>query len=528
MDLLIAKQPVLLTIGTAIFVGYLFFLLMRLLLPKRLRSEHIQQRNLVIKKAKRRKQQILQESISRLEKQLQHKREVSEEQLEELRQSIEASTEELDAQEEFASKEQSRLDKLRNQVDAKKAKLETISSVYAEKQAKADASLKQLQEKLAETAGVSAESLQRSITESQVSDYTIESQKRVKNFIDDLQTTSKRLADRNLSRVLARYEPNFVWPKPTSHIELVAPRVADQLRVDNANILSSVAAFTDGVDINFVQEKPSDTPAIRFGGGYGIHKEAARLALEESVGRGRFDIDKIKQSYDRHLNTLTHQAKKLGRRAAQELKLDGLHPVIQEMIGALNWRTSYRQNQFFHSLEVAKLAGIIANEIGVDPDQAKRCGILHDIGKGLDYKIEGSHAVISGDYADRFGESKLICDTVMSHHNDLVLETPLSYVLKSADTLSGARPGARVNLEEGYQIRLSAIEEAARSFPGIQKIAIMNGGREVHIDVNHKKIHENQLEEFTKAVAKKIETDVAFPGQIKVLVTRRFESTAVA
>jgi ribonuclease Y len=116
----------------------------------------------------------------------------------------------------------------------------------------------------------------------------------------------------------------------------------------------------------------------------------------------------------------------------------------------------------------------------------------------------------------------------MSHHNDLVLETPLSYVLKSADTLSGARPGARVNLEEGYQIRLSAIEEAARSFPGIQKIAIMNGGREVHIDVNHKKIHEDQLEEFTKAVAKKIETDVAYPGQIKVLVTRRFESIAVA
>lgn len=527
MDLL-TNQTFIVTVGAALFVGYFFFLLMRLLLPKRLRSEHIQQRNLVIKKAKRRKEQILHESISRLEKQLQLKREVSEEQLEEIQQGIDASIEELDVQEEFASKEQSRLDKFKNQVDAKQAKLESLAGVYAEKKANADASRKQLQDQLAHVAGVSAETLQRSMTDSQVSTYTIESQKRIKNFIDDLQTTSKRLADRNLSRVLARYEPSFVWPKPTSHIELTNPRVADQLRVDGENILSSIASFTDGVEINFVQEKPSDTPAIRFGGGYGIHKEAARLALEESVDRGRFDIDKLKQNYDHHVSTLTHQARKLGRKAVLELKLDGLHPVIQEMVGALNWRTSYRQNQFYHSLEVAKLAGIIANEIGVDPDQAKRCGLLHDIGKGLDYKIEGSHAVISGDYADRFGESKLICDTVMSHHNDLVLETPLSYVLKSADTLSGARPGARVNLEEGYQIRLSAIEEAARSFPGIQKIAIMNGGREVHIDVNHKKIREDQLEEFTKAVANKIETDVAYPGQIKVLVTRRFESIAVA
>ena len=137
-------------------------------------------------------------------------------------------------------------------------------------------------------------------------------------------------------------------------------------------------------------------------------------------------------------------------------------------------------------------------------------------------------AALSGDYADRFGESKQVCDTVMSHHNDLVLETPMSYVLKSADTLSGARPGARVNLEEGYQIRLSAIEEAVRSFPGIVKMAIMNGGREVHIDVNHKKVKENDLSRYTEDIAKKIEEEVAYPGQIKVLVSRRFESVAVA
>ena len=158
---------------------------------------------------------------------------------------------------------------------------------------------------------------------------------------------------------------------------------------------------------------------------------------------------------------MDEQAKTLGKRAVNELRLEGIHPEIQYLIGALNWRTSYRQNQWYHTVEVAVLAGLIASEIGVDPDFAKRCGLLHDIGKAIDYRIEGSHAV-SGDYADRYGE-KIICDTVMSHHADLLVETPLAYTLIAADTLSGARPGARINLEEGYQIRLSAIAEVVKA-----------------------------------------------------------------
>jgi ribonuclease Y len=225
---------------------------------------------------------------------------------------------------------------------------------------------------------------------------------------------------------------------------------------------------------------------------------------------------------------LEKMALRLGRQAVSKLHINGLNEEIIKMVGALNWRTSYRQNQYYHSLEVAELAGILATELHEDVDTAKRCGLLHDIGKGLDYKIEGSHAIISGDYADRYGESKLICDTIMSHHNDIVLETPLSYLLKTADTLSGARPGARVHLEEGYQIRLAAIDQSIRSFSGILKVAIMSGGREVHVEVNHKKVKENELEKLTKEIVHKIETDVAFPGQIKVVVTRRFEAIAVA
>src|SRR5262249_22269531 len=213
----------------------------------------------------------------------------------------------------------------------------------------------------------------------------------------------------------------------------------------------------------------------------------ARLALVELLTKGPTLWPKAGAIYDKHRAQIEQEAARLGRIAVRECQLMGIHPEIQKLVGYLNWRTSYRQNQWFHTVEVAKLAGILASELGVDPDAAKRCGLLHDIGKALDYRIEGSHAVISGDYADRFGETRLICDTVMSHHNDLVIETPLAYVLRAADTLSGARPGARVNLEEGYQMRLSGIESAVRSFPGVVSISIMNGAREVHVEVNHKR-----------------------------------------
>ena len=260
----------------------------------------------------------------------------------------------------------------------------------------------------------------------------------------------------------------------------------------------------------------------------GVKREAARLVLEKQFGRKIIDANKFKVEFEEELKKLHEYALKIGKNAVVDLKINGLHPELQRMIGHLNWRTSYRQNQYLHTYEVAKLAGMLAEEIGEDPESAKRCGLLHDIGKGIDYRIDGGHAVISGDYADRFGETQLICDTVMSHHNELVIETPLAFVLKTADTWSGARPGARVNLEEGYQVRLSGINESIRSFEGVLKIEIMHGGREVHVEIDHKKVRENQLDELAKNIAGKIEENVAFPGQIKVLLNRRFESTAVA
>ncbi len=515
-------------IGAGSVLGYLLFITIRIVLPRRLRRTHEEQRALVIQKALTRKEQILAEAKKRSDEKLVLLSEELDTNLDDERLTLEATEADLVMQEQFISHEQERIDKLETVSEMLKKKIEELSSQCRLQEEELGKVRLAIQDQLSTIADVDKKSINSQIVDSMVTERRLDSQKRIKELVDDLDSHSKKGAERVLSRLLSRYQPSFVWPKSTNHVEILSPRLFETLET-NQQLLTDLSLLSEGVEISLsAAGSEGGNPIIRLGGGYGIYKEAARLTLEELLPKGPTQWAKCDKTYLKHRKALEIQALKLGRQAVQELRLTNIHEEIQKMVGALNWRTSYRQNQYYHSVEVSRLAGILAAELGVDPDAAKRCGLLHDIGKGIDYRIEGSHAVISGDYADRFGEKRIICDTVMSHHNDLVLETPLSYVLKSADTLSGARPGARINLEEGYQDRLAAMEEAIKSFPGIQRVAIMNGGREVHIGVNHKKIKEEELKDFCASIARKIEQDVAFPGQIKVLVTRRFEATSVA
>lgn len=511
-----------------VVAGFGIFATVRSILPKKLRATHEDQRTLVIQKALQRKEQLLVETRKRSDERLVSMREELEGNLEEEKLTIEAADTDLNLQEQFVQHEEERIQKLETVFAGTAKKIDDLSNQLEDLKRQNAEVVTKMQDQLARIADMERESTCKGIVEGVVNERQLDSQKRIKELVDDLDSHSKKGAERVLSRILSRYQPTFVWPKSTNHVEIQNPRLFEALET-NPGLIETLVQLTEGVEITLSPQTPEGAPpVIRLGGGYGINKEAARLTLEELLPRGPTQWARVDKAYLKHRKNIEIQALKLGRQAVQELKLNNIHEEIQKMVGALNWRTSYRQNQYHHSVEVSRLAGLIAGELGVDPDLAKRCGLLHDIGKGIDYRIEGSHAVISGDYADRFGEKRLICDTVMSHHNDLVLDTPLAYVLKSADTLSGARPGARINLEEGYQERLAAMEEAIKSFPGIQKVAIMNGGREVHIGVNHKKIREEELQSFCAAIARKIEQEVAFPGQIKVLVTRRFEASAVA
>ena len=434
----------------------------------------------------------------------------------------------LDEQESSIQREQSRVDKRANEIQVFEKKIEGISSKAEASQSHVHQQREDLISKLGQVSQIDPSRYAVSRADELVTERQLEAQRLLKQLEEDLGSTVKRTATRVLLRAQARYAPNFAWPKATNHVDLKDASLIETLSDEQCPLLNELRDLADQVQFEVITTQNPDVPAIlKLGGGFGPHREAARLALEESLSH-RHQWGNISQSFEKHRQNIENEALKLGQKAIQELKLENIHPELMRMVGHLNWRTSYRQNQYLHTLEVARFAGILAHELGEDPNLAKRSGLIHDIGKSIDYRIDGSHAVISGDYADRFGEVRTVCDTAMSHHNDLVLETPLSYILKTADTLSGARPGARVNLEEGYNIRLSAIDEAVRSFKGVQKIEIMNGGREVHVQVAPERVAEQDLEKLSADIAKSIEETVAYPGTIKVLVSRRFEVVSVA
>lgn len=459
---------------------------------------------------------------------------------------LQASYETLSCETEFL---QARKDELRHHEQQLKQQEEQVRNLedgllrvekqLSDTQEQWQRSCDQIHYTLAEKAQESCDEVLTRLENQYVHHHTLEYQK-VNQFMEsELNAQARKKAAMVLTNVHARYSPDFSWPK-VSHVICELKKGDIETLVEKHSDLIDELKELSGVEISTISDKSSEkTPektnpdriiALKCAGGFGIHKEATKLTLSQwlSHHKSRQTEFVLKDIYFQHLRRLNQEARRLGQKAVTNLNLRDVHPELQYLIGALNWRTSYRQNQWFHTMEVAVLAGIIAEEIGEDSHAAKRSGLLHDIGKALDYRIEGSHAVISGDYADRFGESKLVCDTVMSHHSDLVVENPLAFTLMAADTLSGARPGARVNIEEGYQLRLSSISETVKSFPGVDHLNIMNGGREVHVSVHHQKVSDDEARQLARHIAEKIEEDVSYPSQIKVQVSRTVQSQSVA
>jgi len=517
----------LITVAVSALLGYIIFRIGLFLLPGRLASGNRNQKSEVLKDARIQAETVCEDLLKRAEANILILREDLDESIAERIENLKNAEADFESREKSFDADDGQFEKLEKSLELANKKVETLREIHLTLEGdleKTNDSLKKLLEEMSRT---NSTELKNAIKRSIIEGRQLECQKVLRIVSDDLASSARKSGQRIISRAMSRYAPEFPWPKTLNSVEIESARLADETEADPHLMMDMKQLATIDIELSR-PENPDFMPVLRLSGGAGVDRESARLALQELLSKGRGSWGKSREAYLRQREIIEQQAIKLGRQAVVALRLDSIHPEIQKLIGYLNWRTSYRQNQYLHSFEVAVLAGVVAAELGVDPSDAKRCGILHDIGKALDYRIEGSHAVISGDYADRYGERRMICDTVMSHHNDLIIETPMAFVLKTADTLSGARPGARVNLEEGYQIRLNAIDEVIRSFPGVTKSAIMNGGREVHVEVSHKRVKDSDLQSLSTEIAKRIETDVAFPGQIKVLVTRRFEATSVA
>ena len=264
-----------------------------------------------------------------------------------------------------------------------------------------------------------------------------------------------------------------------------------------------------------------DTPeAVIISGFDPIRREVARIALENLVTDGRIHPARIEETVEKAKDELETIIKEEGERASMETGVMGLHPEVIKLLGKLRYRTSYGQNVLNHSIEVSQLAGIMADELGFDSKLAKRAGLLHDIGKSIDHEMEGTHVEIGVDILKKYKENDIVINAVQAHHGDVEPQTMEAVLVQAADAISASRPGARRETLETYIKRLEKLEEIADSFDGVDKSFAIQAGREVRIIVKPENISDDAMVVMARDVAKRIEDEMDYPGQIKVNVVR--------
>lgn len=251
-----------------------------------------------------------------------------------------------------------------------------------------------------------------------------------------------------------------------------------------------------------------------------VRREIARLTVERLIQDGRIHPARIEETYEKAKREVNQIVKQTGERAVLDAGVTGLHPELIKLLGKLRYRTSYGQNVLDHSLEVSYIAGLIASEIGADVKQARRAGLLHDIGKALDHEFEGSHVTLGADAAKKYRESEAVVHAIKAHHGDIEAKTTVAFIVQAADAISAARPGARRENIENYIKRLEKLEEIATSYDGVENSFAIQAGREIRVVVKPEKVSDDQMVILAHDIAQRIESEMEYPGQIKIHVVR--------
>ncbi len=288
----------------------------------------------------------------------------------------------------------------------------------------------------------------------------------------------------------------------------------------------NIRAFENATGVDVIID---DTPDVVTISAFDpVRREIGRVALEKLMSDGRIHPARIEETVEKVKNEIDNQMKDAGEEAAFEVAVYGLHPELVKILGRLKFRTSYGQNVLKHSIEVSHLAGILAAEIGADVKVAKRAGLLHDIGKAVDHEIEGTHVAIGVELAKKFKESEAVIHAIAAHHGDVEAKTVEAVIVQAADAISGARPGARRESLENYVKRLENIEKIANSFDGVEQSFAIQAGREIRVMVKPEKVDDSKTYFIAKEIAKTLENELEYPGQIKVSVIRELRSVEYA
>jgi ribonucrease Y len=409
------------------------------------------------------------------------------------------------------------------EISKKEKTLSQQEKTIQEQEKKVAATLEKQRTQLENIAKMSSEEAKRLLMETMENEAKHEAAKKIKRIEDEAKEVADKKAKEIISLAIQRYAGEYVAERTVSVVNLPNEEMKGRIIGREGRNIRALEAAT-GIDLII-----DDTPeAVILSGFNPVRREIARIALERLVSDGRIHparIEEIVQKAEQEIEVAVREA---GEQATFDVGVHGIHPELVKLIGRLKYRTSFAQNVYLHSLEVSFLCGIMASELGLNVKQAKRAGLLHDIGKAVDHEVEGSHAKIGADLAKKYGESAAIVHSIASHHEEEKPDSMIDVLVEAADALSGARPGARREMLETYVKRLEDLEKIAKSFPGIEKSYAIQAGREIRIMVQPDRVNDEDSVVLSREIARKIEKEMTYPGQIKVTVIREMRAVDFA
>jgi ribonuclease Y len=446
-----------------------------------------------------------------------------EKEVRETRRELQNQERRLISKEEGIDKRVESLDKLQNELAKRDQSLKARERNVEEKGVEYERHVDEARKQLEQVAGLTREEAKRSLIDQMLEEAKLESAKRIRVVEEEAKEEAVRRSQKIVALAIERLAGDFVAERSVTVFPLPNDELKGKIIGREGRNIRALEAAT-GIDL-IVDDTPE---TVVISGHNPIRREIARLSLEKLVSDGRIHPGRIEDVVRKSEQEIEEAIREAGQKAIFDVGVAGVHPEIIKLLGRLKYRYSYAQNVLLHSIEAAFICGAMAAELGLNEKQARRAALLHDIGKAVDHEVEGSHAIIGAELARKYGESPKIVNAIAAHHEDVKAETILAPLVDAADALSGARPGARREMMETYTRRLEELERIVNEFKGVEKSYAVQAGREIRIMVQHDIVSDDEASRMAREVARKIENEMTYPGQVKVTVIREMRAVDYA
>ena len=429
----------------------------------------------------------------------------------------------LERREARLAERESRLDAEFGKLDERSASLDQTRSDLETRRADLDRLDEERRQVLEQTAGLTADQAKAEL----VTGIQNQAKREAALLVRETENAARRDGEERARRIVTLAIQRVASEQTSESVVSVLHLPGDEMK---GRIIGregrNIRAFESVTGVNLIID---DTPeAVLLSCFDPVRREVGRLTLERLVLDGRIHPQRIEEAYERSKGEVEQLCVRAGEDAMVELSITDLHPELVTLLGRLRYRTSYGQNVLRHLVESAHIAGMMASELGMDPALLKRCTVLHDVGKALTHEVEGSHALIGAEIARRYGEPTDVVHAIEAHHNEVEVRTVEAVLTQAADAISGGRPGARRESLEAYVKRLERLEQIATAQPGVEKVFAMQAGREIRVMVKPERVDDIQAQVIARDVAKQVEEELTYPGQIRVTVVRESRATEFA